>query len=81
MNHDAIFAKVCDASCPNHNALQACALHLDAITTAANLHRLAQYKQICSVLDCQGCDERLARVRDYLQIRIVSPYGSNDTQV
>ena len=68
-NYDRIFAKVCDASCPHHNSAQAMLLHLDAITNAGNQHRLAKYKQLCTVLDCKGCEERLASVRNDCIIR------------
>ena len=80
-SYDRIFAKVCDHTCANYNAFQACALHLDALTTAANNHRLAQYKQLCAALDCQGCDERLARVRDYLTARVIGPYSRSPAPV
>lgn len=80
-NYDRIFAKVCDSSCSNYNVFQSALLHLDALTTSANQHRLAQWKQLCVAMDCEGCDERASRVRDFITGGIVSPFSNSRSNV
>lgn len=72
-NYDRIFAKVCDYSCPQYNGLQDCLLHLDAVTTGSNVHHLAMYKTLCTLRDCDNCEERLTIVRQYIARRSIGP--------
>jgi hypothetical protein len=65
-NWDAIFRKKCDATCCYYNVLTSALVHLESITNASNVHKLAQYKQLCMNMECDTCEKNSAKVREFI---------------
>lgn len=59
-SYDEIFGKGC-IGCKHSGAVDAALLHLDAITTAANVHKLGQIKQVLSLRECRFCEEYIKK--------------------
>jgi hypothetical protein len=59
-SYDEIFGKGC-IGCRFSGSVDAALLHLDAITTGANQHRLAQIKQVLMLRECRFCEETIRK--------------------
>jgi hypothetical protein len=58
--YDRIFGGKC-IKCNLQGAVDSALLHLDAITTGANIHRLAQIKQVLGMRECSTCEDAIKR--------------------
>lgn len=58
--YDETFGKGC-IGCKHSGSVDAALLHLDAITTAANQHRLANVKQVLMLRECRTCEEAIRK--------------------
>lgn len=59
-SYDEIFWKGC-IGCRHSGSVDAALLHLDAITTGANQHKLANVKQMLVARQCRTCEEYIRR--------------------
>lgn len=59
-SYDETFGAGC-IGCRHSGSVDAALLHLDAITTAANIHRLANVKQVLMLRECRFCEETIKK--------------------